>query len=864
LDCPFSIEEIRDNKLLAKINFKSKMTFNLESDLISSSLSSITASEHANWLQEQIEEFRNNLRPGQQSLADWQGGLMAVSAVPGAGKSHSLSVAAALTVARHQLHSRKQLIIVTYTRSAAASIKSKIRDRLKDLLLAPGGFAVHTLHGLALNIANSHRELSGLNLDEVTIVVPTVGHRIIRGAVEKWIVSHPQRYQVLLEGIQFDGEETERLRRQSVLRTEVLPTLANTVIREAKSSGLSPEDLWLISEQATDAYEILAIAAGLYEQYQQQMRFRNLIDYDDMILAALRVLEYEPMRQLWQNQVFAVFEDEAQDSSPLQEKLISILASNFNDINTPPNLVRVGDPNQAINSTFTPADPVYFNWFCETCQSQGRLATMDQAGRSSEIIIKAANFVLHWVNNQEERGEKGEGRGLQASEPSSEDSPLRREKGEGRRTGLTSFRAKLGRQPLEKGEGRRGAEGQRRKIELPFRRQDIHPVDKSDPQPQANPIPEGKGLEIYRPDDIYHTVELIGQRAIALLKQNPERNAAILVRENRQGRFLAEQLAYLPRDHHIRLYEVSEVERHSQIPEEVLQLLQFIDRPHSPDNLKTALEVLEQRGLIAAQDLNALATYPEQFLYPTPLNPQAKPHVEQARRYCCNLLRARLELPHYQLIPFLGMTLKYTGSELATVQKLSEKINQQITGHSSLKTTIETLEEIVSSERFEGVEEETDDQYTRKGQITIITMHKAKGLDWDYVFIPFLHEDILPGQPWIPNSAKFLGNFTLAEVARAQIRTIVHSQYQKEDNYISVPQPIEAWSEASQLKRAEEFRLLYVAMTRAKRLLWLSAAELGPFRWNTFRGDKSTSLQRKKPCPVLPALIRKFPESLQK
>ena len=187
--------------------------------------------------------------------------------------------------------------------------------------------------------------------------------------------------------------------------------------------------------------------------------------------------------------------------------------------------------------------------------------------------------------------------------------------------------------------------------------------------------------------------------------------------------------------------------------------------------------MLAQRDLIPAQDLNALVTYPEQFLYPTPLTPSQKPPVEQVRRYCCNLLRARIELPHYQLIPFLGMTLKYTGSELATVHKLSEKVNLQILGQSSLKTTIQALEEIVSSEKFEGVEEDGDHRYYRPGQLTIITMHKAKGLDWDYVFIPFLHQDILPGQPWIPNAGKFLGNFTLSEVARAQIRTVVHHRY---------------------------------------------------------------------------------------
>ena len=222
---------------------------------------------------------------------------------------------------------------------------------------------------------------------------------------------------------------------------------------------------------------------------------------------------------------------------------------------------------------------------------------MDMAGRSSRIIIDAANFMLRWVN-QREKGKEGE----RGREEDNSHSP----------------------------------------IEMPFRIQDIRPVDPEDPQPDANPEPMGRGLEIYSPDDIYHTVELIQKRAIELLEKNPDRNAAILVRENRQGRFLAEQLTHLLREHSIRVYEVGEVERHSHIPEEILKLIRFLARPHSPDYLKAALEILERRGLIAAQDLNALATYPEQFLYSSPLYPSQKPQVKQASRYCRSLLRARL------------------------------------------------------------------------------------------------------------------------------------------------------------------------------------------------------------------------------
>jgi len=642
-----------------------------------------------------LVNLRQQLRAGQQELADWQGGKMAISAVPGAGKSHSLAVAAAMVIAREQLHAKKQLIIVTYTRSAAASIKAKIKQRLQDLQLSVQGFSVQTLHGLALQLARRYPELSGLDLESSTLVIPTPSHRIIRNSVEKWLITEPIRYQKLLEGVEFDGEETERLRRQSVLRTEILPSLAYTAIHELKSSGLSPQQVWELSHYTEDNYQILAIASGLYQQYEILMRQKNYIDYDDMILGALRVLEEEKIRRQWQKSVFGVFEDEA--------------------------------------STFTPADPVYFNWFCESCQNEGNLSTMNQAGRSNTKIIEAANLVLQWVDRDWKQGKDNH-----------------------------------------------------KVTEAPFRVQAILPVGAEDPQP--NPVKEGKGLEIYQPDDIYQTVELIEKRLVKLLQENPQHNAAILVRENRQGHFFAQKFAHFYKSYQIRIFEANEIDRFSQIPAEMLKLLAFVERPHSPDYLKAALEVLQLRGLITAQDLNPLVTYPEQFLYPTPLDPELKSNEKIARRYCCSLLKARLELPHYQLLSFFAMTLQYSGSELATLQKLTARIYQETAGNSSLKNTINTLNEIIASERFEGVEEDNDDCYTRPGQLTIITMHKAKGLDWDYVFIPFLHEDIIPGKPWVPNGAKFLADFTLAEVARAQIRAAVHQRYLNPDSIPIIPQ----------------------------------------------------------------------------
>ncbi|NET72487.1 MAG: ATP-dependent helicase [Sphaerospermopsis sp. SIO1G2] len=750
-------------------------------------------------LWEKINKIRGTLRPGQTQMADWEAGPLAVSAVPGAGKSTGMAAAAAIAIARQYINAvetgnkyLRQLVVVTFTRSAAANLKAKIREQLKKLSLPQTGFEVLTLHGLALKIARLYPELSGLELDTAKLITPNQSHRFIRLAVEEWINKHPEMYHRLLAGNQFDGEETEKLRRHSVLRTEILPNLADTIIREAKSSGILPEKLYEWSEKTDDYYQILRIAAGLYTEYQIIMQSQDFYDYDDMILGALTVLKNEQVLNQERSKIFAVFEDEAQDSSQLQTQLLESLAMGKLNVN----LVRVGDPNQAINSTFTPADPIYFRDFCQSCQGDQKLATMNQAGRSSKIIIDAANFALQWVNMQ------------------------------------------------WKAENKTG--------ETPFLEQIIEIVDVNDPHPNANPDMVGKGLELYTPRNINHTVELISQRVVELFKDNPKACAAVLVRENRQGRWLATQLEQVCQENQIQLYDVGEQERRSHVPQEILSLLQFCDRPHSPDYLKATLNILVKRGLIETQDINTLASVPEDFLYPNLLAKTQPPEVTKAAHLCCNLLKAKLELPTYQLIPFLALTLKYEQAELATADKLAEKVNIELIGNYCIEQMLDSLSTIVTSERFEPVNPENmEAQYTKSGQLTIMTMHKAKGLDWDYVFLPFLHEKIIPGKFWLPPQGKFLGDFILSEVARAQIRSALHQPGAK------MPNVQQAAHDAKFLKMAEEYRLLYVAMTRAKKLLWMSAARQAPFTWS-----KPNNIQDADPCPVFTALKRGFSQVL--
>ncbi|NEQ98721.1 MAG: ATP-dependent helicase, partial [Cyanothece sp. SIO2G6] len=485
----------------------------------------------------------------------------------------------------------------------------------------------------------------------------------------------------------------------------------------------------------------------------------------------------------------------------------------------------------------TPADPIFFRQFCAECDRHGRLAEMTQAGRSAPIIMEGANFMLEWLNQ------------YYAFDP------------------------------------------------LPFRPQQIQPVPSDDPQPDANPAPMGYGLELQRPPTIVHTVALMAARIGQLFQANPEVRLAILVRENRQGEFVADclrspQLYNIPTDLEalgLEIFEVGERGRQSAIPGEMLDLLRFLERPHSPTYLKTVLQLLIRRQLIPAQDVDAIAAIPEAFLYPGPLENPATADVVAARRYCTKLLKARLELPPHQLIPFLALSLQYDQTELATADKLCDRLRQETAFEPSLTAVLAALTELTTTEQFSPVDtEQTEAQYTRPGHVTIITMHKAKGLDWDAVFLPFLHDKPFEARSWVPPQTQFLGTISLSDIAKAQIRhlvrtqvypagaTLTHEDLAPEDlapedlapenlapdlhSQVAPSIPLDLFTlktQANQQRIAEECRLLYVAMTRPKRLLWMAAAHQAPLTWR-----KPNSLTDSKPAPALIALMQKFPAAI--
>ena len=131
----------------------------------------------------------------------------------------------------------------------------------------------------------------------------------------------------------------------------------------------------------------------IYSDYQRALTYRGAVDFDDLIRLALDLLEAdEEFLERLRYRFPYILEDEAQDSSQLQEQILRLLAGEGG------NWVRVGDPNQAIFETFTTASPKYLREFiAHEADFQQELPV---SGRSQPSIINLANYLIDWVMNE--------------------------------------------------------------------------------------------------------------------------------------------------------------------------------------------------------------------------------------------------------------------------------------------------------------------------------------------------------------------------------------------------------------------------------------------------------------------------------
>jgi DNA helicase-2/ATP-dependent DNA helicase PcrA len=329
-------------------------------------------------------------RAGQQEVLDYRGGWMGVSAVPGSGKTLVLSHLVAQIVSGGLLQPGQEVLVVTLLNSAVENLSARIAAVLETGGQPSSlGYRVRTLHGLAHDILRERPGLAGL-AEDFAIVDERLSGQILEETSGAWLASNPHALQAYLS----PELRPERLAR---LRAEQLPDLVNDLasrfIRSAKDLQLTPGELRQRLDTLPVRLPLAELGQAIYEQYQKALGGRGAIDFDDLTRLSLQALRAGPsflerLRWRWPY----ILEDEAQDSSQIQELILRALSSPGG------NWVRVGDPNQSVFETFTTASQAYLRAFMEEPGVQARF--LPNTGRFTMSLLRLANRLIEWAGQE--------------------------------------------------------------------------------------------------------------------------------------------------------------------------------------------------------------------------------------------------------------------------------------------------------------------------------------------------------------------------------------------------------------------------------------------------------------------------------
>ena len=262
------------------------------------------------------------LRFEQKEILEYNNGKMGISAVPGSGKTYTLSLLAADLLKRGLLDIDQEVLVVTLVNSAVDNFYLRVNQFVSAEGLVPFiGYRVRTLHGLAYDIVRERPSLVGLS-EDFTIIDEREANAIIREAALAWLHGHPD----IMEGylnLELRTEQLERIRRRDL--RGLLFEIAVSFIRMAKNMRKSPGQIRERLDALPVPLQLAEMGCAIYADYQRSLTYRGSVDFDDLISLALLALEsdeefLERLRYRWPY----VLEDEAQDSSLLQESILDI------------------------------------------------------------------------------------------------------------------------------------------------------------------------------------------------------------------------------------------------------------------------------------------------------------------------------------------------------------------------------------------------------------------------------------------------------------------------------------------------------------------------------------------------------------
>lgn len=174
-----------------------------------------------------------------------------------------------------------------------------------------------------------------------------------------------------------------------------------SAISSAKDEMIMPDEFEL---NAAGDYHKQRIAK-VYREYEKQLRANNALDFDDLLVKTVQLLQTQPdILEYYQERFRYIMVDEYQDTNTVQFKLISILAKKYK------NLCVVGDDDQSIYK-FRGANIKNILNF-EQVFEDARVIKLEQNYRSTDTILKAANGVIRNNYGRKDKSlwtENGEG-----------------------------------------------------------------------------------------------------------------------------------------------------------------------------------------------------------------------------------------------------------------------------------------------------------------------------------------------------------------------------------------------------------------------------------------------------------------------
>ena len=285
-----------------------------------------------------------------QKLAVMHGqGPLLVVAGAGSGKTRVLTYRIAGLLARG-LAQPHEVLAVTFTNKAAREMAARVESLIGGSLL--GGF-VGTFHRFALQLLRNHAREAGLP--------------------ERFAVADEDEQRQVLDRV---------LKKLEIPSTRLTPRTARSRISAAKNALIGPQDLE--NRARGDAERVLA---EVYAAYQDELRSSSAVDFDDMLLGAVSLLErHDAVRKSLASRFRWLLVDEYQDTNLAQARLVRLLGGKT------PNLTAVGDEDQSIYRWRGAEVENILNFEAE--YPTARVVTLGRNYRSAEPILRAAAAVI--------------------------------------------------------------------------------------------------------------------------------------------------------------------------------------------------------------------------------------------------------------------------------------------------------------------------------------------------------------------------------------------------------------------------------------------------------------------------------------